>query len=202
MKKKHWESASFTGSYPKYTICPEHSKKEIAFIGRSNVGKSSLINALLNRKSLAKTSSTPGKTQQINLFDVNDIWYLVDLPGYGWAKVSKTKRSGFGDMIQDYILNRKQLACVFVLVDINIPPQQSDLEFVEWLGIEGIPFGIVFTKSDRKSKNKNEANINAFKNKVLTAFESIPPMFKTSSDKKAGLDELKIFIDKILSEEV
>lgn len=202
MRKKHWKPASFTGSYPKYTICPEHDKKEIAFIGRSNVGKSSLINALLDRKSLAKTSSTPGKTQQINLFNINDIWYLVDLPGYGWAKVSKTKRAGFGDMIQDYILNRKQLACVFVLIDINIPPQQSDLEFIEWLGIEGIPFGIVFTKADRKSKNKNDSGVNKFKNTILKAFESIPPMFVTSSDKKAGLDELKIFIDNVLSEEV
>ncbi len=156
-------SAKFIISNTDYLKCPQDGRLEFAFIGRSNVGKSSLINALTDRKSLAKTSSTPGKTQLINHFLINDVWYLVDLPGYGWAKVSKSFKEKWEKMTKEYLTKREKLTCVFVLVDIRHNPQANDLAFISWLGQAGIPFSIIFTKADKLSKLKVEASIETFK---------------------------------------
>lgn len=192
--------ASFKGSATNYQQCPKPTMPEYAFIGRSNVGKSSLINMLTNRNGLAKTSQTPGKTQLINHFLINNSWYLVDLPGYGWAKTNKTNRSAWEQMTRDYMTLRENLVCVFVLVDSRLEPQKSDLEFMQWLGETGIPFVIVFTKADKQSYSKTLLNIKHFEETMLQTWEYMPQYFVTSSEKKTGRDELLSFIHALNQE--
>ncbi len=191
------KKAQFVLSNSDYKKCPKPTMPEYAFIGRSNVGKSSLINMLTNNSKLAKTSGKPGKTQLINHFIINDNWYLVDLPGYGYAKVSKTDREKWGKMIYDYITQRENLYNIFVLVDSRIPPQAIDMEFINWLGENGIPFGIIYTKTDKLSKNKVAASIAAFKRELSKHWEELPPQFITSSVTKAGKEDLLNYIEEI-----
>lgn len=190
-------TAEFTLSAPRESMCPKDNRIEYAFIGRSNVGKSSLINMLCGKKKLAKTSAMPGKTLLINHFIINREWYLVDLPGYGYAKRSKTEKARLEQMISGYILQRKQLACVFVLVDVRHEPQQIDLEFINWLGASGIPFAIVFTKADKLSAGKVAGNVEAYKVKLTETWEELPPIFITSSETRVGKEELLGYIDSV-----
>ena len=194
------KTAEFTLSAPMVSMCPKDTKSEYAFIGRSNVGKSSLINMLTNHKKLAKTSATPGKTLLINHFIINKEWYLVDLPGYGYAKRSKKEVAKLDQMIRGYILQREQLVNVFVLVDVRLEPQQIDLEFIEWLGQSGIPFAIVFTKIDKLTANKANQSVEAYKKKLLETWEELPPIFLTSAEKKQGRDEVLGYIEQINQE--
>ena len=189
-------SAEFVMSNTDHRGCPEPVLPEYAFIGRSNVGKSSLINMLTNRKSLAKTSVKPGKTQLINHFLINKNWYLVDLPGYGYASVSKDQRAVFEKLITGYINNRTNLMCLFVLIDSRHPMQQIDKEFMEWLGSNEVPFVIVFTKGDKQGKNKLAENIEAYKQKMYESWEDLPQMFITSSETALGKDEILGFIEE------
>ena len=191
------KKAAFVISTPSVTQCPQDTKAEYAFIGRSNVGKSSLINMLCNHKGLAKTSSTPGKTMLINHFIINNEWYLVDLPGYGFAKRSKTERQKLENMIAGYILQREQLVNVFVLIDIRHEQQKIDREFVDWLGQSGIPFCIVFTKADKLSKGKATLNARAWMEKLKDTWEELPPYFVTSAEQGTGRDEVLGYIEKI-----
>ena len=191
------KTAEFTLSAPSVGMCPQDTKPEYAFIGRSNVGKSSLINMLTNHKKLAKTSATPGKTLLINHFIINKEWYLVDLPGYGFAKRSKKEIDKLDQMIRGYILQREQLVNVFVLVDVRLEPQKIDLEFIEWLGVSSVPFAIVFTKADKLTANKARQAIEAYKQKLLETWEELPPIFLTSSEKKEGREEVLQYIDDI-----
>jgi len=191
------KKAEFTLSSPRVSMCPNDTKPEYAFIGRSNVGKSSLINMLTNHKRLAKTSATPGKTLLINHFIINNEWYLVDLPGYGYAKRSKTERAKLEQMISGYILQREQLTNVFVLVDIRLEPQQIDLEFIDWLGKSQGPFALVFTKADKLSAQKVQMQVEAYKQKLLETWEELPPLFVTSAEKKQGRDEVLSYIEGI-----
>lgn len=186
-------SAEFLVSSANYRQCPETTQPEIALIGRSNVGKSSLINMLLGRKALAMTSSKPGKTQLINHFIVNDQWYLVDLPGYGWAKVSKSTKAAWQPMIRDYLLRRENLLSVFVLIDSRLPPQKIDLEFIHWLGVNKVPFVIVMTKADKKGAAVNK-NMEAMKKVLQATWEELPLFFLTSALKKTGKDDLLHYI--------
>lgn len=188
--------AEFKGSYPSHTLIPNSSFPEFAFIGRSNVGKSSLINMLCMQKDLAKTSSKPGKTQHIVRFEVDGKWYLIDLPGYGYAKVSKDSRQIFGEMIQNYLLEREQMYCVFVLIDSRLEPQKIDLEFMEWLGLSGIPFAIVFTKTDKLKPREIESNVEAYKARLEENWEELPPVFISSATLKTGREDILKFIDK------
>ncbi len=194
------KKAEFTLSSPTVDKCPNDTKPEYAFIGRSNVGKSSLINMLCNNKRLAKTSSTPGKTLLINHFIINNEWYLVDLPGYGFAKRSKNVQKQIDQMITGYILQRHQLVNVFVLIDIRLTPQKIDREFIDWLGTSSIPFSIVFTKADKLGPMKAKANALAWMESLRDAWEELPPYFITSSEKKTGHDELLDYIDQINKE--
>ncbi|MBP3756765.1 MAG: YihA family ribosome biogenesis GTP-binding protein [Prevotella sp.] len=187
----------FTVSSSQLSQCPNDSKAEYAFIGRSNVGKSSLINMLCNHKNLAKTSSMPGKTLLINHFLINDEWFLVDLPGYGYAKRSKNERQKLEQMISSYILQREQLVNVFVLVDIRLEPQQIDLEFIDWLGRSQIPFAIVFTKADKLSGAKVNANTKKYLEKLSETWEELPRYFITSAEKKTGREEVLDYIEQI-----
>ncbi|MCI7000717.1 MAG: ribosome biogenesis GTP-binding protein YihA/YsxC [Prevotella sp.] len=191
------KSAEFSLSAPMVSMCPNDTKPEYAFIGRSNVGKSSLINMLTNRRKLAKTSATPGKTLLINHFIINKEWYLVDLPGYGYAKRSKKEVAKLDQMIRGYILQREQMVNVFVLVDSRHEPQAIDLEFIDWLGQSGVPFAIVFTKTDKLSGGKVSQNIANYKKKLQETWEELPPMFLTSSESRQGRDELLDYIDSI-----
>ena len=191
------KKSEFCISAPRPSMCPQDGKAEYAFIGRSNVGKSSLINMLCNHKGLAKTSATPGKTLLINHFIINDEWYLVDLPGYGYAKRSKTERQKLEQMISSYILQREQLVNVFVLIDIRLEPQQIDLEFIDWLGSSQIPFSIVFTKADKLSTTKAKANVEKYMEKLSESWEEMPAYFITSSEKKTGRDEVLDYIEQI-----
>ena len=191
------KTAEFTLSAPTVGMCPQDTKPEYAFIGRSNVGKSSLINMLTNHKKLAKTSATPGKTLLINHFIINKEWYLVDLPGYGYAKRSKKEIDKLDQMIRGYILQREQLVNVFVLVDIRLEPQKIDLDFIEWLGLSGIPFSIVFTKADKLTPNKARQAVEAYKKTLSENWEELPPIFVTSAEKKEGRDEVLDYIDNI-----
>lgn len=191
------KTAEFTLSAPRVSMCPNDTKPEYAFIGRSNVGKSSLINMLSRNKKLAKTSSTPGKTLLINHFLINREWYLVDLPGYGYAKRSKTEVAKLDQMIRGYILEREQLVNVFVLVDIRLEPQKIDLEFINWLGLSSIPFAIIFTKADKLSEGKVKASVDAYVRKMLETWEEMPPYFVTSSENARGRDEVLDYIDQI-----
>ena len=191
------KKAEFTLSAPMVSMCPKDTKPEYAFIGRSNVGKSSLINMLTNNKKLAKTSATPGKTLLINHFIINNEWYLVDLPGYGFAKRSKKEVAKLEQMIQGYILQREQLVNLFVLVDVRLEAQKIDLEFIEWLGQSGVPFAIVFTKADKLSATKVAQNVEAYKKVLLETWEELPPIFITSAEKKQGRDEVLDYIEDI-----
>lgn len=191
------KQAEFVISAPMVSMCPQDTKPEYAFIGRSNVGKSSLINMLTNHKKLAKTSATPGKTLLINHFIINKEWYLVDLPGYGYAKRSKKEIDKLDQMIRGYILQREQLVNVFVLVDVRLEPQKIDLEFIEWLGMSSIPFAIMFTKADKLSVGKVSANVEAYKKKLLETWEELPPIFLTSSEKRQGRDDVLDYIEQI-----
>lgn len=191
------KSAEFVISNSQVSKCPTTGLPEYAFIGRSNVGKSSLINMLTGRKGLAMTSQKPGKTQLINHFIINDAWYLVDLPGYGYARLSKDGREKLKKMIEGYVLERKELICLFVLVDARHDPQKIDLEFIEWLGEEGVPFALVFTKADKLTKGKLAANIEGYKARLRQQWEELPPLFITSSEERLGREELLDYIDGI-----
>lgn len=190
------KTVEFVKSSEKWQNCPEPTLAEYAFIGRSNVGKSSLINAMMNRKDLAKTSQTPGKTQLINHFIVNDEWFLTDLPGYGYAKVSKVQRKDFEKLITNYILNRKNLVNLFVLVDIRHSPQKIDLEFMEWCGESGVPFSIVFTKADKLKPGAVKANVEKYHEEMLKFWDELPQSFITSAEKKEGGDDILKLITK------
>lgn len=187
-------NAKFITSSSKVSQCPKGDLPEYAFIGRSNVGKSSLINMLASRKNLAKTSSTPGKTQLINHFMVDDAWYLADLPGYGYAKVSKKQRENFAKLIQEYASYRHNLVCFFVLIDGRIPPQELDLDFIEWLGDCELPFVLVYTKIDKVSQKEKNANIKAMKEALSESWEQLPLIIETSALKGTGREELLQFI--------
>ncbi len=191
------KTSEFVLSSPTWTMCPNDTKPEYAFIGRSNVGKSSLINMLCNHKNLAKTSSTPGKTLLINHFIINKEWYLVDLPGYGFAKRSKTVQNKLEQMITSYILQRKQLVNVFVLIDIRHGFQAIDREFIDWLGRSSIPFSIIFTKADKLSAQKAKQSVETYMQSLTDTWEELPPHFITSSEKKTGRDEVISYIDNI-----
>lgn len=190
------KTAEFVKSSGKWQECPEPNIPEYAFIGRSNVGKSSLINAMMNHKDLAKTSQTPGKTQLINHFLVNENWYLTDLPGYGYAKVSKVQRKDFEKLITNYILNRRNLVNLFVLVDVRHTPQKIDLEFIQWCGESGIPFSIVFTKADKLKPNAVIKNVEDYKAELHKTWEDLPELYITSAEKKEGGDNILNFIQK------
>ena len=191
------KTAEFVISAPTVSMCPKDTKPEYAFIGRSNVGKSSLINMLCRNRKLAKTSATPGKTLLINHFIINKEWYLVDLPGYGYAKRSKTEIAKLDQMIRGYILQRQQLVNVFVLVDVRLEPQKIDLEFINWLGQSSIPFSIVFTKAVKLNVIKVQSNIAAYKRTLSETWEEMPPMIVTSSESRLGRDELLDYIESI-----
>ena len=190
------KDAHFVSSNTKIDKLPKDNIPEYAFIGRSNVGKSSLINMLVQRRGLAKTSATPGKTIAINHFMVNDSWYLVDLPGYGYAQRSKKNREEWRVMLANYIRRRRNLICTFVLVDSRIEPQNSDVGFMEWLGENQVPFCIVFTKVDKLSKAELDRNIDSYKTRLLADWEELPQMFITSSESKVGRDEILDYIEQ------
>lgn len=191
------KSAEFVISNSRVEKCPTTGLPEYAFIGRSNVGKSSLINMLTARKGLAMTSQKSGKTQLINHFIINDAWYLVDLPGYGYARLGKDSRDSLRRMIEDYVLERKELVLLFVLLDCRHDPQKIDLEFIQWLGEEGVPFALVFTKADKLSKGRLAANVEAYKAKLHEEWEELPPIFVTSSEERMGRDELLGYIEEV-----
>lgn len=191
------KSAVYIGSQPQADKCPTDGRPEYAFIGRSNVGKSSLINALTERKSLALTSSTPGKTMCINHFLINDEWYLVDLPGYGYAQRGKKEIDKLKNMISHYVLDREQLTCLFVLIDIRHDPQKVDLSFLNFLGSNGVPFAIVFTKADKLSHSKIKPTVEKYLNTLREEWEELPPHFITSATSKLGREELLDYIDDI-----
>jgi GTP-binding protein len=192
--------ASFLVSNTDPKKCPKPDRAEIAFIGRSNVGKSSLINMLTGVKELAKTSQKPGKTQLINHFMIDDRWYLVDLPGYGFAKVSKDKKVKWEKMISTYLTTRKNLCGVFVLIDSRLEPQTIDLEFLSWCGEEGVPFAVAFTKADKQSKSQTDRNVKAFLNKLVEIFGETPDYFITSAEKGQGKQEVISFLYDLVSE--
>lgn len=194
------KDAKFVISNTDYKQCPADGKPEYAFIGRSNVGKSSLINMITNHKGLAMTSSKPGKTQLINHFIINEEWYLVDLPGYGYAQRGKEGREAIRIIIEDYILNRDDLTNLFLLLDSRHDPQQIDMEFMEWLGENDIPFAIVFTKIDKLSKSKVKENLAKYTEKLEETWEELPPIFITSSEHRIGGEEILNYIEKINKE--
>ena len=193
------KSAQFVISNSDVRKCPQDNRPEYAFIGRSNVGKSSLINMLTDKKRLAMTSATPGKTLLINHFLINDEWYLVDLPGYGYAKRSKSQSEKLQQIISGYVLGREQMTCLFVLIDCRHEPQKIDLEFIEWLGENGIPFSIIFTKADKLTRTALTNNIAAYKKRLLEEWEELPPIFITSAESKTGREELLQYINEINS---
>lgn len=188
-------SAEFIKSATHYNDCPAPSFPEYAFLGRSNVGKSSLINMLTSYGKLAKTSSTPGKTQLINHFLINGTWYLADLPGFGYARVSKKIRQKWEPMIQNYLLNRENLVCSFLLVDSRHEPQKNDIENMEWFGSKGLPFAIIFTKTDKLSSTALQSNLAFYRKKLAENWDPLPDMFISSAEKKTGRDEILGFID-------
>ncbi|MDR1006880.1 MAG: ribosome biogenesis GTP-binding protein YihA/YsxC [Bacteroidales bacterium] len=192
------KNVDFVISNSDYRKCPQANLPEFAFIGRSNVGKSSLINMLMGRKNLAKTSSQPGKTQLINHFIVNNQWYLVDLPGYGYARTSQTNRQKWSKMIEQYILNRENLISTFVLIDSRIEVQKSDIEFINFLGTNNKPFSIIFTKSDKQSTNQTSKNIARFKQELLRNWAELPKIFVSSSINKDGREEILTEINDII----
>jgi GTP-binding protein len=191
------KSAEFKISSPRVDMCPDSAMPEYAFIGRSNVGKSSLINMLTGRSKLAMTSSTPGKTMLINHFLINGSWYLVDLPGYGFALRGKREIENLNRMIRNYVLKRNQLTCLFLLIDIRLEPQKKDLEFINFLGENGVPFAFIFTKADKITKTKQTANVQAFMDAIANQWEELPPHFVTSSSSQLGKEEVLDYIDSI-----
>jgi GTP-binding protein len=191
-------SAEFIISSTDFRKCPEPNIPEFAFIGRSNVGKSSLINMLTNHKKLAKVSSTPGKTQTINHFLINDSWYLADLPGYGYAKVSKTTKAKWEVFISEYLLQRKNLLNTFVLIDSRLEPQKIDVEFINWMGEKQIPFSICFTKIDKLSSNQLNKNLTRYKKEMLKTWAQLPPVFVTSSESRFGREQVLGYIEKVI----
>ncbi len=193
------KSARFVISNTDIKKCPQDGKPEYAFIGRSNVGKSSLINMLTNQKKLAQTSATPGKTLLINHYLINDEWYLVDLPGYGYAKRSKSQNEQLEHIITNYVLDREQMTLLFVLIDCRHEPQKIDLEFFQWLGENGVPFSIIFTKADKLTKSVLAKNIAAYKARLLKEWEELPPVFITSSENAAGREEVLRYVEEINS---
>jgi GTP-binding protein len=197
------KKAEFISSHSDVKKSPPPEKPEFAFIGRSNVGKSSLINMLTMQKKLAKISGTPGKTQTINHFLVNDAWYLVDLPGYGYAKASQEKRQGFGKMIEQYVLTRREqnLHCLFVLIDSRLEPQKIDLDFIHWSGGNDVPICLLFTKADKLTKNQLAKNLAAYKKKLLQTWEALPPLIVTSAVEKQGREELLTFIENAMDQQ-
>ncbi len=192
------KKAEFVSSFTAESHCPKTGLPEFAFIGRSNVGKSSLINMLTARSGLAKVSGTPGKTQLLNFFNINDRWYLVDLPGYGYAKVSKSQQKTLAAMIEGYLIRREPLVLVFVLIDSNVPPTPIDLEFVNRLGEFGVPFALAFTKTDRQKKGVLDNNVEAFLEAMRETWESLPPHFITSSKYSTGREEMLDYIQQVL----
>ena len=194
------KKAEFSISNPSVAMCPTGNKLEYAFIGRSNVGKSSLINMLCNNKALAKTSATPGKTLLINHFIINDEWYIVDLPGYGYAKCSKKMQQKLDQMITSYILQRRQLVNLFVLIDIRHDPMKIDTDFINWLGESQVPFSIIFTKADKLGPVRAKQNAAKWMNTLKEQWEELPPYFITSSEKKTGRDEVLDYIENILKD--
>lgn len=195
------ESAAFVISNTDVMKCPSGTKPEYAFIGRSNVGKSSLINMLTGKNGLAMTSATPGKTMLINHFLINNNWYIVDLPGYGYAKRGQKGKDQIKRIIESYILQREQMTCLFVLIDSRHEPQNIDMEFIEWLGENGVPFAIVFTKADKlKSERQAKDNVQRYLNELKKQWEELPPHFITSSEKRIGRDELLGYIEQINNE--
>lgn len=192
-------SAEFVSSQASVDKAPAPDKPEFAFIGRSNVGKSSLLNMLTRRKGLAKVSSTPGKTQTINHFIINDSWFLVDLPGYGYANISREKRSDFGKMVEQYIVKRENLYCLFILVDMRLEPQAIDQDFIQWCGTREIPFCIVFTKADKLTKNQLNQKLSAYRATLQETWEELPPIIVTSATEKKGREDLLLFIEKALA---
>ncbi|MBK9337787.1 MAG: YihA family ribosome biogenesis GTP-binding protein [Lewinellaceae bacterium] len=192
------KKAEFVSSFTAESHCPKTGLPEFAFIGRSNVGKSSLINMLTARNGLAKVSGTPGKTQLLNFFNINDRWYLVDLPGYGYAKVSKSQQKTLAAMIEGYLIRRAPLVLVFVLIDSNVPPTAIDLEFVNRLGEFGVPFALAFTKTDRQKKGVLDNNVEAFLEAMRETWESLPPHFITSSKYSTGREEILDYIQQVL----
>ena len=190
-------SAEFQCSSPRADMCPQTDLPEYAFIGRSNVGKSSLINMLTGRNKLAMTSSTPGKTMLVNHFIINKEWYLVDLPGYGFAQRGKREMDKLWNLISHYVLEREQLTCLFVLIDIRHEPQQKDLDFFQFLGENGVPFAIIFTKADKISKQKIQSSVKAYLNVLGEMWEELPPHFITSATSKTGKDDVLNYIDEI-----
>jgi len=193
------KTAEFIISNTEVSKCPSDGKAEFAFIGRSNVGKSSLINMLTAKKGLAKTSGTPGKTQLINHFLINEHWYLVDLPGYGYAKVSRSQRSSFERFIADYLTKRETLYNIFVLLDARLEPQKIDLEFMNWCGQKGLPFSMVFTKVDKLSSTALQKNMAKYKKEMLKYWAEMPPVFTTSSESGFGKEPLLNYIEQILA---
>ena len=192
------KTAEFVISSARADRCPPtDGKPEYAFIGRSNVGKSSLINMLTGRKKLAMTSATPGKTLLINHFSINNEWYLVDLPGYGYAKRGKKEMEKLRNLIEYYVLERKELTCLFVLIDSRLTPQRIDLEFIQWLGEEGVPFALIFTKADKSKTTELRKNVDGFLNELRKAWEELPPHFVTSSAQGRGRDEVLDYIEQI-----
>jgi len=192
-------SANFVKSSPKFSDCPTDNLPEYAFIGRSNVGKSSLINMITGLKTLAKVSGRPGKTQLINHFIINDSWYIVDLPGYGYAKVAKSKRQVFSEMITKYILSRENLQCLFLLIDSRLEPQKIDETFINWLGANQVPFALVFTKADKLGSSSLSSSIARYKKHLYQFWEELPPMFICSSVTRIGRDDILSYIDEINS---
>ena len=192
--------AKFAGSSTRVSTGPRRQLPEFAFIGRSNVGKSSLINMLTGRSRLAMTSSTPGKTKVINHFIINDKWYLVDLPGYGYAKLSQKARADLQQIIRGYVMESESLVCLFVLVDSRFDITKSDVEFLAWLGENGVPFSIIFTKCDKQSATATAAQVEKDKAILLEQWEELPPMFTSSSEKKTGREEILDYIDSLLSD--
>lgn len=197
MNKPIIKTAEFVISNSDVRKCPQDGKPEYAFIGRSNVGKSSLINMLTGRRKLAMTSATPGKTLLINHFIINNEWYLVDLPGYGYAKRSKSQNDKLQEIISGYILDREQMTLLFVLIDCRHEPQKIDLEFIQWLGENGVPFSIIFTKADKLTKTALASNIAAYKKRLLEEWEELPPVFVTSSESSVGRDEVLQYINEV-----
>ena len=190
--------AVFKCSSEKISQVPKDKLPDIAFIGRSNVGKSSLINMLTRHKGLAKVSATPGKTRLINHFTINDSWYLVDLPGYGYARTGKSTRNTFAKIITDYVFKCEKMHFLFVLVDSRLEPQKIDLEFIEQLGMNGVPFGIIFTKADKLSKTQLQHSVATYQKTLAEQWEELPPMFTSSSEKGTGRDEIVDYIEAIL----
>ncbi|WP_209332042.1 ribosome biogenesis GTP-binding protein YihA/YsxC [Lunatimonas salinarum] len=194
------KQAKFLISNTDYKKCPSPDKPEFAFIGRSNVGKSSLINMLSNQKNLAKTSGTPGKTQLINHFIIDNNWYLVDLPGYGFAKVSKVLKAEWDKMIREYLTQRDNLEAVFILIDSRLDPQKIDLEFTYWCAERGIPFALVFTKADKQSVTKTKANVDKFLGEMKTLYGDLPDHFVTSAETGIGKEDLIAYIEENVAE--